>query len=170
MKELTDYQKELLYERCGPFLKSINYELDNYNLFRGMSRLLPSPLYLDSGIDIIPGHRDDRKPKDTPTEIHNQMNDLMEQHYGRKFRNGLFTSGDLNQALGYGTTVYRVFPIGEFEFCWSDTYVDAAIGLDEHDPETLITEYYRNDDLKWAITSCNEVMLYADKCYVVGVK
>jgi hypothetical protein len=169
MKELTDIQREMIHEKCGPFLKLIDYDIDTYKLYRGMSRLLPSPLNSSTGMDIIPGHRTDRKPKDTPIDIHNQMNDLMEAHYGRKFRNGLFISGDLLQAQGYGTSVYRVFPIGEFNFCWSDKYVDAAIGLDEHDPETLITGYYKNDDLKWAISSCNEIMLYADKCYVIGV-
>lgn len=169
MKDLTDLQKELIYEKCGPFLKSIDYDIDTYCLYRGMSRRLPSPLYQSTGMDIVPGYREDRKPKDTPIEIHNEMNMLMEQHFGKKFRNGLFTSGDIVQAQGYNLNVFRVFPIGEFDFCWSHEYVDAAIGLLEHNPESLIPDYYSNTDLKWAIESQNEIMLYANKCYVVSV-
>lgn len=167
MVSLTELQKGVIYKDCIPFLEMIDYDVDNYTLYRGMSVPLPS-VYNSHNIGIIPGFREDRRPKDTPIDVHNKMNKLMELNFGKKFRNGLFVSGDIVHAQGYNTNTFMVFPIGEFDFCWSDKYIDAAIGLTEHSPESLIPDYYRNNDMKWAIESQNEIMLYVNQCYIVS--
>jgi hypothetical protein len=153
-------------------------------LYRGVSRSLIGRLPAMPELpncSIVPGHYDNRKPRDTHPDVHNEMNRMFNEYHGAPFRNGLFVTGSLKEAKSYGEAIV-IFPIGKFKYCWSPTITD----LSDHVPggansvfdqeklteklDKMFSLYYKTTDLKNAIFSENEIMLYCDKClmYIPG--
>jgi len=66
---------------------------------------------------------DGRNPKDTDQKAHEYINDYFVKHYGAPFRNGMFATGRESESFKYGTS-FQIFPIGDFEFLWSDSVKD----------------------------------------------
>lgn len=54
-------------------------------------------------------------PRDSPSKLHNEVNQFFEMKFHYPFRNGLFASGKWSTAKTYGA-VGVIFPIGEFEW------------------------------------------------------
>lgn len=107
----------LILRDCKPYLEQISYNIKEYPLYRGVpdSRLtfgaLPNP--------------ENRPSRDTPTKIHEAMDNWFEKKFGIRYRsNALFVTGDKNMTSDYyaGMTygdLLLIFPIGDFRFCWS---------------------------------------------------
>lgn len=55
------------------------------------------------------------EPRDTPVEYHFTMNTFFNNNFHIKPRNWMFVTGQASFARGYGT-VFRIFPIGKFEW------------------------------------------------------
>lgn len=59
-------------------------------------------------------------PSDTPKDVHDYVNDFMQQHYQVQPRNWMFVGTTFKQALQYGDkapgSVYCLFPAGNFEW------------------------------------------------------
>ena len=75
--------------------------------------------------DLFIGNvRPDRKPTDTPLPIHEFMDNWFYKKFGVKFRsNAMFATKSKGSSQIYGT-VYVVFPIGEFKYCYSTVVSD----------------------------------------------
>lgn len=172
---LSDDAKQFVLRHCQPYLNAVGNDLDTYAMFRGVSKEALGRME-DTHIEslyLTPGSYAKRKPKDSPLEIHELANKLFTEKFGVPFRNGVFVTGATRNAKYYGT-VTQVIPIGEFNFCWSpmvqDFYTVSEEARSEEDAmdETrrLISTEYQNTNLKQAILSHHEIMLYCEKVLI----
>jgi hypothetical protein len=171
---------------CKPFLELINYDTDEYVLYRGAGKSL-------NPVIILPGYRDNRKPRDIPIHLHAAINRVFKTKFGIPFRNGTFTTSNMSDAETYSSTIYVVIPLGEFKFIWSPQISDlfnylnrktkdlfgTLTSLYHEEPKVIGTllkyidtpefeSLYQNTNLRAGITSGHEVMLYADNCYYIN--
>lgn len=132
---------EAIINDCKPYLQHGTYA--SKPLYRGMGKA--SELFLTKAV-----RRTDRHPLATDKTIHDLYNEYFQRKFGYPYRNGVFATSHHAQAKNYGT-VYHIFPIGQFQVCWSPIvedlytndfelldYVDAKI--DEFSLEDL--EYF----------------------------
>lgn len=69
--------------------------------------------------------RTDRRPKDTPTEIHNWFDDFFKKKFGWKARSeGVFASSTPTGIETFGRNVYLMFPCNGYKYVWSPTIQD----------------------------------------------
>lgn len=108
--EIDDIKKKI-HKECKPFLNTSK----GYSLWRGMRNKERIGKFKV---------RKDRKPLDTPADVHKEFDSIFKKHFGWHARSsGLLTSGDKAVAGSYGT-LYQVFPIGKFRFLWSKSVHD----------------------------------------------
>lgn len=135
-----------------------------------------------------------RKPKDTPLNLHKKIDEIFYKKFGWKPRSeGVFCTGNISTANLYGE-IYVIFPIGDFEILWSeeveDLYIksgtfsmyasmldqlisafmlkDSSHYSDEKGMKRLV-DTYKNKDLYGAIKSENEIMIKCDQYYAISV-
>jgi len=160
---------EFLEKNCSKFLE----ETGGRKLYRGVR----NPI----GDTFIGTPRKNRRPKDTPKEIHDSLDDFFDQTFGWNARSeGLFTTGSRRFASTYGL-VYEIYPLGEYRFLWAPKIRDLYIRIEEKfessqhafdkDPtedeiyafcDDVVSEY-RDDNLEKAIESGNEIMIDCNK-------
>lgn len=69
--------------------------------------------------------RKDRKPKDTPGQLHEAFDQAFKNIYGWKARSqALFCTANRKIAKDYGKNVYLIFPIGNYEYLYSRQITD----------------------------------------------
>ena len=177
---------DIIISKCKPFLETINYNTLNETLYRGVHSNSRQYMQVDkeTGLRVVNGINPNRQPKDTDARIHKCINEAFVKKYGVPFRNGTFTSGNLQQAHTYGNMVSVIFPIGDFKFLWSaeidDLYIASLDVIDRFEayssaaktPENITAELldwanYQDTDLVKGIQSGNEIMLYCDKCILL---
>lgn len=173
---------ELILKNCRPFLQQINYNLDEYALYRGIG-INEKKLFIELSARLT-----NRHPSATPLKIHKFLNKQFENQFGHPFRNAVFATGDPGVAEYYSKeitneiiprfSIYSIFPIGEFEYIWSPDILDLYDKLGEFDYGDItlskkVKEYimdeiipsYKNTDLLEAIKSGHEIMLWCEKYY-----
>jgi len=172
-----------LTSKCQPFLQQIDYQLATYPMFRGDSK---DSRMVDGACDdlkITVGKQDNRTPKNTSIEMHNKINKIFTKQFQYPFRNGTFVVGAYISARMYGP-VSTIIPIGDFHYLWSNKVCDlyseyATLELTKAGNAEEITAIfldgfsnnkyeYQTSNLKQAIKSGNEIMLYCDKVFVVS--
>ena len=154
---------KIFHDDCIPFQKEIGFngEFDFKTLKRGMKN--------KPGL-FIGNVRSDRKPTDTPLPIHEFMDNWFYEKFGVKFRsNAMFATKSKGGSQIYGT-VYVVFPIGEFKYCYStavsDLYADITSKI-----ESKLSSHYApltkekfndflsdDDNLKFAIDIVEKIL------------
>ena len=110
---------KIFHEDCMLFRKYIDFDDSNNSLtrplYRGMNR---------TELALVSRVRKDRKPSNTPINIHNLVDEWFDKKFGIKFRsNAMFATQIKSTAKAYGT-LYVVFPIGEFTICSSNIITD----------------------------------------------
>lgn len=165
-----------IHRDCKPFLQ----QAKGGTLYRGLGNADDD--FLKKKVRLT-----DRVPKDMPQEIHNKLNQYFLMKHGGKFRNALFVSGDMSVAIEYGN-LYRIFPIGQFEFLWSPKVFDLYQDWEEYEPkkwdvenrdiklkealkffhDEILKDGYTTDNLAAAIQSKNEIMLRGRNYYAVN--
>lgn len=106
-------------KNCQPWLNQINNQKDA-RVFRGVDiqGMYDSPAFIRKV-------RHERRPKDTDQKRHQAFNHLIQAAGGIANRtNSVFVSSSQNQAAAFGSSIYSVYPIGNFEFTWSPHYQD----------------------------------------------
>jgi hypothetical protein len=92
--------------RSNGYLKPVNEKLDD--------------------IMYIGTIRTDRIPLDSPKWLHDTLNEKFKSDIGEPLRStSLFVIGDIRQTEKYGNA-YMIFPIGNFNYAWSDQTADPA--------------------------------------------
>ena len=181
-----DPQKVLLLikKNCKPYLQQ--KAKAPLQLFRGTKAL-----EYEDFLEITP--RKDRQPRDTPQKIHKKFDQLFLKYHGIKARSeGVFTTSDNTVSSFYGINGI-VFPIGNFKYLWNPNVKDLSTDpnganitkpwykkiFDElmvlvtKDYENIddmlenIIKKYKSTDLKNAMKSGNEVMIFCKKYYMV---
>ncbi len=105
---------KLIKENCQKFLK----ECEGLMMYRG---------YKGGGGGWSERTvRTDRYPKDTPQEIHDELNNEFEAAFDWPVRSGVFCTGDLNFALGYGNAI-TIWPKDGYKYAWSTSYRDLYV-------------------------------------------
>lgn len=101
---------------CKPWL----LEPDRAILYRGVKRPLKD-VYT-----IITSRLLDRRPKDMPQKIHDELNEEFEKKFGWRCRNGVFVTSNKKAAEEYSEfdDVPIFLPIGKYEYVWSTEYSD----------------------------------------------
>ena len=185
----VDYTQliNLIKKNCQPYLEVVS-STGGKPLYRGMNGFTGNAYKTYAP-------RPDRKPLDTPAEIHNEFNKAFVTHHGYPFRNGIFTTGDRSEAGRYGSTIAVVLPVGEPKFVWSEDisdlfyllnhegdgeYSNVTFGpinpeqnnganwkVDADAIDSIVQDRYRSDDLYEAISSWNEVIL-ANECILIS--
>jgi hypothetical protein len=172
---LSDEAKQFVSRHCQPYLNAVDYDLDKYAMFRGVSRQALGRMeetHIES-LYMSPGCYAYRKPKDTPESFHNTVNKMFVKKFGIPFRNGVFATGATRNAKYYGH-VTQIIPVGDFRFCWSPQVQDFYSLTEDNATEQeavgearrLITTDYSDKNLKQAILSHHEIMLYCEKVLI----
>lgn len=74
--------------------------------------------------------RTDRRPKDTSKKLHDYVDGWLNKQFNIKFRSqSVFVTGDVSKAVDFGLT-YLVFPIGDYDYCWSHDFKDMTEDID----------------------------------------
>lgn len=126
---------------CEPFLKEIDIEDDadaqRHFLYRGMGSL--NEMFVKKDV------RKNRTPKDTPQKVHEIMDQSFNDIWGHRFRsNAMFCNGNTMEAELYGN-VYMVFPIGNFDYVFSEEIEDFYKDLDQVLFDEIMDNYSIND-------------------------
>ncbi|GAB3739926.1 hypothetical protein GCM10028794_24070 [Silanimonas algicola] len=164
---MSKIKKENLVQRdCKPFLSVLGAAARP--LYRGMSEQHDHVTVLDV--------RRDRQPKNMPRTIHAAADSWFSEKFGVRYRGaGLFCTGDRAQAAEHGY-VYKIFPIGGFQFCWSPGVRDLSEwakreGRLQLPPADFVAALdsldYREEGLAEALASGCEVMVACRSYYAV---
>ena len=122
---------EILQKNCSEYLKvlkslgSKEKILENM-LYRGIKG---KDKYPEKGINKIKP-RENRKPKDTPEEIHELLDDLFKRKFGWSVRSkGVFATSDVGNAKDFGIA-FPFFPADGFKFVYTWDIEDLLTELD----------------------------------------
>ena len=135
---VADFKRQLEKD-CAPYLAKHR----NIALYRGINPQnddMLKPLDVDdrsyniSSQDFLLGAvRNSRKPKDLRQSVHNGLNKIFTSRVGVPLRSAsLFVAKDKVTAMVYGN-VYRIFPIGEYHYAWSEYIRDPYYLFNEDD-------------------------------------
>jgi hypothetical protein len=121
-----------LQSECKPFLNELKF-CEGF-LYRGQfSHTIPD-------IDRIKP-RIDRKPLNTPREIHDIWDGEFKKKFGWKARSeGVFVTSDSYMSENFGRA-YLFFPIGPYKYVWSSKYMDVT-----NDMDNIVYEYFYNKE------------------------
>lgn len=135
---------EGIKENCKPYLEAISYEADRYLLYRGMNinAAGESSIKIQTSTSKL-GLKDvrttGRDPMSSYKADHDLLNQYFNEQYGHPYRNGLFVTGNMNEAHDYGNP-YVIFPVGNYEFIVSDYISDLFV----HILDPINSTAYRN--------------------------
>ena len=77
------------------------------------------------GVFSVMTTRDDRKPRDTPSELHNTIVHVFNNlGFSANRNNSIFVKGKTHGLKDYGDVICNVFPIGDFSYTWSNVIDD----------------------------------------------
>lgn len=181
--QLPPGAEELIHQHCQPYLQAVGNDLTKF-MYRGVSKkAIPRAKPTNTnGVFITAGSYQNRKTTTTEPVVHDLANQFFVKKFGTPFRNGIFATGDKMFAGEYGRQVVIIIPIGEFKFCWSPVTDDMVMILPAKSTspdfdDSLQYFYksldeYQDTDLKAAIASTHEIMLYCNECLMIqtGVK
>lgn len=132
-KALTKYNSlakeimETLRTDCQPWFKMAEGSAG----YRGMK--LNSASNYNNELFLQKSVRSNRKSADSPQELTDAIDDALNE-LGYRFihrGNSLFIIGDKGEAISYGR-VFRIFPIGEFQYVWNPHMRDPWSDYDDH--------------------------------------
>ena len=127
ISESVDYSAEdiakMLRQDCATFLAEIKNDLYKNRLWRGVN-ILPTSIAQFTT-------RKDRDPVDMPKAVSKAIDDYFQETTGIRWRStSVFASGNHHAAMYYGN-LFCLFPIGQFNYCWSPRVSDLFNKLDQ---------------------------------------
>jgi len=121
INESIDTELTEVFKNCAPYIKLLK-ECDGKMLYREGQYLVDDITEFE--------HNWYRRPKDTPLEVHEIMNDVFMKEFGWTARSGVFCYINTKyRESGYGKG-YLLFPIGDFEYLWSDEIKDMFVDFE----------------------------------------
>lgn len=156
---------------CGQFLSETRVPM-----YRGMSAQLNPAIFSTVQTPATRG------PRDTPGIINTYIVKWFQDNTGLPFRkeHTLFATGSRKEAEDYGRA-FLVFPIGQFEYCWSPVYKDLTLQFEHMQMKHYSTaeiqqevhrvisngNYEINYGLQQAIQARKEIMIYCKEYYIL---
>jgi len=150
LKMLLEIWK-LIEKKCQPYLRDVK-KCNYMFLRRGVKDTFD--IYKEFKSHIKGG----RNPKDTPTELHNELNEIFRKEFGWNVRDGVSTTGDWRDK-SYGR-VRLFFPQGKYKFVWSPSIPDLYSNLEDENmlqgeemyDEGIFDIYYEEAESEWYST------------------
>lgn len=130
--------KDIVMDRCKPFIELSKSCRNPLSLWRGVSnKLIDNCDEISYLVYEAKSYLNDRKPMNTPNELHSKLNKEFYNKFGWNVRNGVFCTYDKGVAYNFSsiTSNYRCslayffIPIGDFKYCWSPKYYDLTAAL-----------------------------------------
>lgn len=159
-------EEDVIQRDCKPFLSLLG--AGARPLYRGI-REQHDPL-------AVLNVQRDRQPTKMPRTIHAAVDAWFCEKFGVRYRGaGLFCTGDCAQAAEHGF-VYKIFPIGGFQFCWSPKVRDLFEWAKQErllqlSPLEFVAALesldYREEGFSEAIASGCEIMIACRRYYAV---
>lgn len=160
----------LLQQNCKPYFAQAGW---GDVLYRGVESKLPAfELYKNRG---------KRRPMNTKPMIQALIDDWFAKKFGVRFRaESVFAIGDPNVAASYGS-LYVLFPIGEFKYCWSPDVEDLFMVIRDINnlpitattetviPQLMANARYQTTDLARALGTNCEVMINCKQYYMLDM-
>jgi len=161
---------EVLIRDCAPYLNEINGQVQKHILWRGLQGTTAK------GFGKKYSRIHGRFPLNTKMSQQATINKFFVDNFEHPFRNGVFVSGDLMQAMEYsqgGSYPHAIFPIGNFEYLWHPRLDDMYNTIANVAPaytEKLMNDLkrgYRQDGLIEAIHHSGglEIMIWCEEYY-----
>lgn len=174
------YLIDVIRRNCAPFLH--RWDRSAF-LFRGVHTRATLDKIFEFGYTEV-RVRQDRRPFHSKELHHVQLGRLFQRdNFIARRDNSVFVTGHHLTAVFYDDdgVAQVVFPIGPYNFTWSDMVGDMFTllqndpsvreRLDQHDPTLLTSLRYRqNDDINKAIHSECEIMLQCERVLLVNHK
>ena len=144
---------------CSQILKlykrtfSISSHMIGGVLFRGLKKAIP--------LGTVKSSRTEkgRRPKDTPLEVHNWLNQEFKRKFGWSVRDGISCTTSYGHAHGYGK-IHVFLPFDGYKYVYSEEIGDLYIDL----PGMAIAGMQKDFDLNEWLDEINEVLdSYTDK-------
>lgn len=174
---LTEEQKQIIEQRCTPFLQ----ELEKHEHY--LYSVLPILEVDSNNIAFIKGYEDINSH--IPSYLTDAFNNIFEKYFGYQYCNGVRCYFDV-QPIPINYKQYIVIPIGEFTYCWSpdvtsifDYYVShtSENRIDYEFDYREVMEYvdtevqhkYVNNRIIDAIDTFNEIMIHCDEYIAIPV-
>jgi len=167
---------EVLLRDCQPYLNEIDGNVQKHVMWRGM------PTVPTKGFGKKYARLNDRVARNTKSDMNDTINWFLKQHFEHPFRNGVYATGSKEHAAYFGDTdtsgevklpPYAIFPIGDFDYLWNtkldDMYNMLVTIAPSHLPDAMkqVLPFYKTDNLKQAITSDREIMLWTEEYYYI---
>ncbi len=164
-------------KKCQPFIREITKNNPKQLLmYRGAS----------TNTDMFTkSPRTDRRPTDTPQDVHDALDNAFNDMFGWKARStGLFCTGSRRVASGFSNwnNPHMIFPNGKYDYLWSDKLADlydnwTQTGTERHDKDVaqkLVKKgkYHQNTGLIEALSikSGSEIMVKCKNYHAIHVK
>lgn len=77
-------------------------------------------------------------PRNTPSNIHNELIRAFDEAGFKANRDDLFVTGDIHEASSYGVPG-AVFPLGDYDFTWSPEILDMFTDLNDKNPRQWLS-------------------------------
>jgi len=167
---------EAIKDQCAPFLSLVQKEPETTRFLYRAANAKETNWWRRDAIR-------DRKPRNMPYCLHEAGDEWFSHRFGVRFRGaGIFCFGRYEEAEQYARSdkrsVFAIFPIEAFQFCWSTQVKDIHVYIGEEEARKMSREEYvgklsrldyRESDLLAAIDSGNEVMLACKRYYAVQI-
>ena len=148
-KRNVDFVWEALLKDCKPFLKELKKSVSSIDslFYRGYDNFNGGTYGFQKKKSRV-----NRRPRDTPLEVHEIFDDKFHDKFGWYVRTeGIFVTSNSSLARSYGTaTIF--FPIGKYKYVWSpkieDLYNDLGSEYLEH-VEGALKGNYDSDDSEY---------------------
>lgn len=181
--EQQSFDLEKFKEDCAPFLK----EMKGTNSYPYHGTYNASPADYE-----VRTFKERTAPRDTPKDIHSDLNTHFKSKYGHEIRNWMFITSSTRDARAYGH-LHVIFPIGpNYHYAWSPFVEDMTthrlihvsqsqrdkevehLPYDEridHADEKFLTDietinFKVDTDLKEALESGHEIHLKCERFYI----
>lgn len=162
-----DEIKQTIMRDCKPYLEQIDNNPMRYPLYRGLKK--------DFVFQKYPV-RQDRRPMTMDATDHAYMvKAFKDAGFKANRNNSIFCTNSPTMASDYGK-LYQVFPIGDFDYTWSEEIWDLFQWLEDNpnvgrnDYPDLVKSYHNSQFFKEAIASGNEIMIACDYVYLLNQK
>jgi hypothetical protein len=170
--ELGDFTPEQAAEKikkdCAKFLEESRFKGfgPQHELYRGIKAELPA--FHKNRVEM------NRQPKDTSKLQHETLNEYFMEQFGINYRsNAFFATSSCSLARDYGCA-YIIFPIGNYQYIWSEQIRDAYLFFDAENREFMNDyheifghkiEYIDHDEDSNNRNYCKAIKQYLEKTH-----
>lgn len=163
LRYITESNSDLsiVFEECQPFIKEMTTSFDKPTfLYHGTSDAFAFDEDYEP-VDVYKKKFEYREgPKHTTNYNHNKLNKLFIKHFGKPYRNGVFTAIDDNS---YGDFSFIFIPVGNYTYVYHKD-VEDLFRIPDKEKFEMVPEY-KTDGLYLAEKNNSEISFICDEYF-----